>query len=353
MPDIFQGQATGLNSPLIGAFPIEPNDAADLPNHTRQIRVLGAGGALAAIWANGQTRTIPVFAGDVLNWRLVRVLSTVQPANSIDVLVFLGDSNIRGTQLDPQALSFAPSADVQTWDGTAWQAYTPNVSPGYGAAGGVTGMHFGNSDNRWGPEARVIQRWREDHPGRPLRVFKYGAAGSFVTFGAWNSGNAFTAWETGSGGALLGAALNEFNQAMAALVASGLTPRVQIVNINLGVNDASNATAAAAASAGLQAMVTSIKGWSHVTAGTARFYLNRPDTAGAGPSIATVRSQIAAADAAIADAFMIDTDGAAKNIADPIHYSAAGQIAIGSALYAASGKIDPVGTTATGLWGFY
>lgn len=83
MPDIFQGHAVGLGGPLLGAFPIEPSDGADLPNDTRQIRVTGAAGQVAAVWANGQTRTIPVFTGDVLDWRLTRVLATGTTATGL------------------------------------------------------------------------------------------------------------------------------------------------------------------------------------------------------------------------------------------------------------------------------
>jgi hypothetical protein len=76
MSDIFRVHSVGLNTPLIAAFPVTPSDTEDLPNDTRQLRVTGAGGNLAAIWANGQTHTIPVFTGDILDWRISRVLAS-------------------------------------------------------------------------------------------------------------------------------------------------------------------------------------------------------------------------------------------------------------------------------------
>jgi hypothetical protein len=83
MPDTYQSYSSSLTAPLLGAFPITPNDNADLPNDTRQVRVTGSGGALAAIWKDGQTRTTPVQAGDILDWRLVRVLATGTTATGL------------------------------------------------------------------------------------------------------------------------------------------------------------------------------------------------------------------------------------------------------------------------------
>lgn len=69
--------------PLSSAFEIIPNDGVDLVQVTRQIRVTGEGGNLAAVWADGQTRIMPVFVGDVLDWRLVRVLATGTTATGL------------------------------------------------------------------------------------------------------------------------------------------------------------------------------------------------------------------------------------------------------------------------------
>ncbi len=83
MPDLFAGNQPGLTSPLIGAFVITPDDGADLPQVTRQIRVLGSAGNLTAVWADGNTRTIPVLANDVLDWRVSRVLATGTTATGL------------------------------------------------------------------------------------------------------------------------------------------------------------------------------------------------------------------------------------------------------------------------------
>jgi hypothetical protein len=83
MPDIYQYHQPGLTSSAIGAFAVTPNDVADLPQVTRQLRVTGSAGSIAAVWADGATRIIPVAAGDVLDWRLVRVLATGTTATGL------------------------------------------------------------------------------------------------------------------------------------------------------------------------------------------------------------------------------------------------------------------------------
>lgn len=81
--DIYGYPQVGTSGPLIGAFSITPSDVTDLPNNTRQIRVTGIAGNLVAIWQDGQTRTIPVAANDVLDWRVSRVLATGTTATGL------------------------------------------------------------------------------------------------------------------------------------------------------------------------------------------------------------------------------------------------------------------------------
>lgn len=85
MPDIYQSRDTSvLTGPLIDGFPITPSDTVDLPNDTRQIRV-GVGGNIAVrfIGSPETTRIIPVNAGDVLDWRLRRVMATGTTATGL------------------------------------------------------------------------------------------------------------------------------------------------------------------------------------------------------------------------------------------------------------------------------
>jgi hypothetical protein len=83
MSDRYDSQSPALSSPLVGAFPIQPDDGADLPSVTRQLRVTGAGGEIAVLWAAGGQTVEPVSAGDILDWRLRRVLATGTTATGL------------------------------------------------------------------------------------------------------------------------------------------------------------------------------------------------------------------------------------------------------------------------------
>jgi hypothetical protein len=89
MPDVFDRHSPSLTSPLIGGFVVSPNDNADLPQMTRQIRICGAGGTMAVVWQdkddNGNNiETIePVQTGDVWDWRITRIKATDTTATGI------------------------------------------------------------------------------------------------------------------------------------------------------------------------------------------------------------------------------------------------------------------------------
>lgn len=83
MTDAFGNQSPGLSSPLGYGFAITPSDTADLPQVTRQLRVTGSSGNLAATWLNGLQSVEPVFTGDVLDWRISRVLATGTTATGL------------------------------------------------------------------------------------------------------------------------------------------------------------------------------------------------------------------------------------------------------------------------------
>lgn len=76
MADAFSSFSTGLMGPITGGFPITPDDASDLPAVTRQLRITGAGGDLAVVWADGAETVEPVVAGETLDWRIRRVKAT-------------------------------------------------------------------------------------------------------------------------------------------------------------------------------------------------------------------------------------------------------------------------------------
>jgi len=83
MPDIFDSHSASLTSPLIAGFAITPNDGADLPQTTRQIRVTGDAGNIAVVWLNGLETVEPVAAGETLDWRIRRVKATGTTATGL------------------------------------------------------------------------------------------------------------------------------------------------------------------------------------------------------------------------------------------------------------------------------
>lgn len=83
MPDIFSSQSPSLSSPLIGGFAIVPNDGADLPFTTRQLRITGSAGTVAVTWPGGLETLEPVLAGETLDWRIVRIKTTGTTATGL------------------------------------------------------------------------------------------------------------------------------------------------------------------------------------------------------------------------------------------------------------------------------
>lgn len=83
MPDHFSTQGASLITPLIGGFVVAPDDLADLPAVTRQVRITGASGSLAVIWASGLETIEPVSTGDVFDWRLRRIKSAGTTATGV------------------------------------------------------------------------------------------------------------------------------------------------------------------------------------------------------------------------------------------------------------------------------
>lgn len=66
--------------------PVTPNDSTDLPGGPcRALRVTGAGD-LVFISVNGNTRTVPVVANEVVPWGAQRVLATGTTATGIFAL---------------------------------------------------------------------------------------------------------------------------------------------------------------------------------------------------------------------------------------------------------------------------
>jgi len=83
MADTFQAHTIGLSSPITMGFAITPDDGADLPLVTRQIRVTGAAGNVVVVWPDGTQTTEPVLAGETLDWRVRAVRATGTTATGL------------------------------------------------------------------------------------------------------------------------------------------------------------------------------------------------------------------------------------------------------------------------------
>lgn len=83
MHDRYTTFATGLESPVVDAFPISPDDHADLPEVTRALYV-GAAGTITLTLASGTAITLSgVNGGAILPLRATRVHATATTASDI------------------------------------------------------------------------------------------------------------------------------------------------------------------------------------------------------------------------------------------------------------------------------
>lgn len=78
----FAGMAGGLSAPASTIFPIQPNDAADLPVLTRKINVARPG-FVRVTMADGSVGTLFLAAGSVVDLRVRRVWATGTSAEGI------------------------------------------------------------------------------------------------------------------------------------------------------------------------------------------------------------------------------------------------------------------------------
>jgi hypothetical protein len=267
---------------------------------------------------------------------------------TVEVLVLFSDSNGRATQDDPENLGpFTPTSRFMTYHANAWKTYVPNVTrnptpPGYGygtQAGAATGMSYSLADDRWAFEAVLVRKLLEANPTKLYGLIKYAAAGSFASFDSatltpFNPTPAYISWDPTSG-QQFATLTTKVLAAIADLTAQGYVPKIKLVDINLGVNDAGYSATAALVQAVLTAIIAAIRAQWPVVAGVTRYFLNRITTGQA--YAAQVRAAIEAVSGTSYDIFMIDTDGATKDVASPgggsIHYDAAGQNMIGETQY--------------------
>jgi hypothetical protein len=253
-----------------------------------------------------------------------------------DLVIFIGDSNCRGTQNNPEALSYAADPLTQAWNGNAWAPYVPNTNVAYTPAAGLTGLEWGGASGFWGPEARFIQQYRAANPARRLFVLKYAVSGSMAMYDAVAAGaNPLKGWDAASGGTAMNLAKIELDQAVMAMTALGYAPTLKLVSINLGANDAAFPVVAAGFQNALGNMISTLRASWGFLDGTTRIVLNRVqlngvDSAGRG----TVRAATEALAHAAYDVFWVDIDASTNNgTGDVIHFNAAGQIANGNLIW--------------------
>jgi hypothetical protein len=143
--------------------------------------------------------------------------------------------------------------------------------------------------------------------------------------------NTYLSWKPDDGRTFYNA-YRRLVAAFAALTQAGKRPYLAGVIVNLGANDASDATAASTFQSSMAAAYRSLKASPYWTERTI-FVLIRVPTTGAGANVNAVRAASAAFKGQYRDVRLVDADSFAKNTADPIHYNAAGLVGVGAAAY--------------------
>lgn len=87
MIDKFKFYATGISTPIVGAFSISPDDSLDLAQVTRALYI-GVTGDLSVVMKSGEAVTlVNVQAGTMLPFRLQRINQTGTSAQDLVGLV--------------------------------------------------------------------------------------------------------------------------------------------------------------------------------------------------------------------------------------------------------------------------
>lgn len=82
MKDLFQSQASSLESPAAYLEAVTPNDAVDLPHASRGINV-STSGTVRATTVGGTTETVFVAAGGAFPLRATRIWQTGTTATDV------------------------------------------------------------------------------------------------------------------------------------------------------------------------------------------------------------------------------------------------------------------------------
>lgn len=242
-------------------------------------------------------------------------------ANCAPVLVVVaGQSNALGYTLGAADLPphlRKPIARAQIWD-PALRTFVP-LQPG-------TSTGSPNNRANWGPEAQLAYRWSQEHPCGDLHVVKYarGETGLAADLDDrdWSPSSHGEAWDN---------ATYEIDAAKAALKAKGVSLRLEAVFWMQGETDAQDGSKAPAYRQNFTDLVIRIRQRWGDEATTV--YVGQIDLPPGAKGWEEVRKAQAAAATSIPGVDLVDTDPFARQPADGVHFTGAGQIQLGDSFY--------------------
>lgn len=232
------------------------------------------------------------------------------------LVILAGQSNALGFGLGPRDLprGLGPDKDVLIWSGAAFETLRPGLNTGTPA-----------NPLAWGPEVAFARAWRADHPTGRLFIVK-SVKGSTAL-----ARNAGLDWSPGSG--------ELFAQTIQRVRSAQAVAKLPVSAIlwMQGEADATRPEWARAYAANLQAAVGAMRArWAQTDT---PLVLGR---IGKGfPFAEMVRQAQAQVQAQTPRSALVDTDAYA--LQDGVHYTAAGQLALGADMHQALKRLAPQG----------
>lgn len=267
------------------------------------------GAAAAAMFRPMRRSTVPALL-------LALAGCGAEPAGVDDdaFVVIAGQSNAVGFNLTAGDLPQGGFEDPRTliWDGSTFKPLRPGVNTG-----------APRQPEAWGPEVAFARRWRAEHPDDTLYIVK-SARGST---GIANDPAALD-WSPESG-ELFAATSAEIAEAKAALRAEGDPESVDAILWVQGEADAVTAAKAEAYDENLEALFAAMRANWGAEAHILFSQVSPRPALPFGTQVRTAQARVDQADdlAIMASAETLETQP------DRLHYSAAGQIALGEAFY--------------------
>lgn len=253
-------------------------------------------------------------------------------ARPINVYIFVGDSNTYGAAQDNQTLSYSANALVLALNQNgAINQYAPNTNNNgtnyTPATAGVTGVEYSTTTDHGGPETGFAQA--QLAAVATIGLFKLSTSGG--TAGFFSGEDSTACWNASTGTAAQNA-VTKILAGLAALRVRGYTPKIKLITIGFGTNDAAHDDATSAFQTSMMAMMTYFKANLPWISGFSKFVLTRPP-ASVIPNMATIRAAILTL-ATGTDTGWIDTDYSTVNASpNQVHYDQAGLILNGNNAY--------------------